>query len=277
MYEESGKVYAQRISKILTYLKDHKNPQFEIEQRLNYTSLSKAKNYDRYPQPVIEKKTRRELYELLLTEFGLVYDEKSGKINPGSLKSRQKSVEKLVYYIMYYYAFASRTIEKVIVQIINGRKVIMDYQHFEHWEGESEVIENYTFLSMRKTGDVTPVKKLICLFTGTRKTGIPIVLGTYSTIKRDGIPAAGKVVFELITSKSDLNKKIKTDTDPRIAHYLMGTVYVTETITPNSLDDLHKWFKLVNRFSGKYLFFYPKANKEILTAELNWDKDSKVI
>ncbi len=272
----SAKIYAERIGKILVYLKEHKIPQCAVEQRINYTSLSKAKNYDRYPQTVIEKLTREELYHLLLKEFGLMYDEEIDSVIPQKREIRKSRDDSTLYYIMYYYAFLRQTVGKAIVKIINMNRVIMDYRLYEHWEGTCQVIENYTFMMMEKTGEVTPVQKLVCLFSGTKKTGRPILLGTYSTIKRDGIPAAGKILFERVYDKKSLNKKIKSETDPRIAFYLMNQVMVTETFTPNTLDDLHIWFKLVNRFAGQYYLFYPNASREVVRAEMTWYDDSRV-
>lgn len=272
----SAKVYADRIVKILAYLKEHKIPQCSVEHRINYTSLSKAKNYDRYPQTVIEKLTREELYHLLLKEFGLMYHEETNSVMPQKRDIRKSRDESTLYYIMYYYAFLRQTVGKAIVKIINMNRVIMDYRLYEHWEGTCQVIENYTFMMMEKIGEVTPVQKLVCLFSGTKKTGRPILLGTYSTIKRDGIPAAGKILFERVYDKKTLNKKIKSETDPRIAFYLMNQVMVTETFTPNTLDDLHLWFKLVNRFAGQYYFFYPNASLEVVRAEMTWYDDSRI-
>jgi len=272
----SAKVYAERIDKILGYLKEHKIPQCAVEQRINYTSLSKAKNFNRYPQTVIEKLTREELYHLLLKEFGLMYDEDTDSLMPQKREIRKSRDESTLYYIMYYYAFLRQTVGKAIVKITNMNRVIMDYRLYEHWEGTCHVIENYTFMMMEKTGEVTPVQKLVCLFSGTKKTGRPILLGTYSTIKRDGIPAAGKILFERVHDKKSLNKKIKSETDPRIAFYLMNQVMVTETFTPNTLDDLHIWFKLVNRFAGQYYFFYPNASMEVVRAEMTWYDDSRI-
>ena len=276
MTTSSAKVYAERVGRILAYLKEQKIPQCEVEQRINYTSLSKAKNYNRYPQTVIEKLTREELYNLLLKEFGLMYDENTDSVVQLKGDIRKTRDESTLYYIMYYYAFLRQTVGKAIVKIINMNRVIMDYRLYEHWEGTCQVIENYTFMMMEKTGEVTPVQKLVCLFSGTKKTGRPILLGTYSTIKRDGIPAAGKILFERVYDKKSLNKKIKSETDPRIAFYLMNQVMVTETFTPNNLDDLHIWFKLVNRFAGQYYFFYPNASREVIRAEMIWYDDSRI-
>ena len=272
----NAKIYAERIGKILDYLKIHKIPQYEVEQRINYTSLSKAKNYSRYPQTIIEKTTREELYIRLLDEFGLMFDEESNSITSEKKEIRKAKDDSTLYYIMYYYAFARQTVGKAIVKIINMNRVIMDYRLYEHWEGTCQVIENYTFLMMEKTGEVTPVQKLVCLFSGTKKTGRPILLGTYSTIKRDGIPAAGRILFERVYEKRSLVKRLKSETDPRIAFYLMNQVMVTETFTPNTLDDLHIWYKLVNRFAGNYYFYYPNTNGEVVRADMIWHDDSRI-
>ncbi len=267
--------YAARIEIILKYLKVNKISQYEVEERLNYTSLSKAKNFKKYPQSVIEKLTRKELYERLLEEYGIRFNEESQQIEPiGTEIVKEEEGKEDQYYIMHYFAFARDTIARAIVRVVSNRYAIIDYRFDEHWEGSYEVIENYTFISVEKKGEVTPVKKLICLFTGTKKTGRPYLFGTYSTVKRDGIPAAGKIFFERV-EKNQIENKIKKEVDPRITSYLLNTVWVTETFTPNTLDNLSNAYRLINRFSSKYYLFYSKANGELVRAELTCDKTSR--
>ena len=276
MEASNAKIFAERIKIALKYLKEIKISQFEIEEQLNYTSLSKAKNYSRYPQQIIERYTREELFNKILDEYGLAFNAENNSVFKKDSKIKTPSSNTSLNYIMYYYAFARETVGKAIVRIINDKKVVIDYRYDEHWEGTFQVIENYTFIDVEKTGGVTPVRKLICLFSGTRKTGRPILLGTYSTIKRDGFPAAGKIVFERVDDKSLLATKIKNKADPRIAYYLMNKVWVAETFTPNTLDNLSQSYKLINRFEGNYLLFYPKSNKEIEKGELTCNNDSSL-
>lgn len=272
MDENNGKMLAERISSVLSYLKNKKVTQYEIERKLNFTSLSKAKNFRRYPQPVIEKKTRAELLQDLLDLYGLKYNEKLDLVEETGAEIPASAGPETIYYIMYYYAFARETIDKAIVRIVDKRKVYIDYRLDEHWEGTYEVIENYTFMNVIKLGDTTPVKKMVSLFSGTMKYGRPILLGTYSTVKRDGYPAAGTIVMEK-KDEASIEKSIKSEPDPRITHYLANKVMVTETFTPNSLDNLSQSYSSVKAYSGEYLFFYPK-NNELIQAELSMKKDS---
>ncbi len=267
MAELSGKELAERIAKILAYLKSVKITQSEVELQLNYTSLSKAKNFERYPQFVIEKKTRAELLALLYEEFGLEYDEINDEIIKKTHAKPRSHTQQDLLYIMYYYAFARETVGKAIVRVVNRKKVYIDYPMNEHWEGTYDVIENYTFIQAEKKGDTTPVKKLICLFSGTEKYGRPILLGAYSTVKRDGFPAAGNVVFELIENEKMVDKKVRSEVDARIAHYLHDKVLVADTFTPNSLSDLNSDFKHIEKYANQYQMYY-KKNNEVLEAEL---------
>ena len=267
MQEFTGKELAQRIAQVLAYLKSIKITQSEVELQLNYTSLSKAKNFDRYPQAVIEKKTRAELLELLYEQFSLAYDEVNDEIIRKRDARPKNPTHHDLLYIMYYYAFARETVGKAIVRIVNKKKVSIDYPMNEHWVGTYEVIENYTFIQAEKKGDTTPVKKLICLFSGTEKYGRPILLGAYSTVKRDGYPAAGNVVFELMENEKMVDMKVRSEVDARIAHYLHDKVLIADTFTPNSLNDLNSDFKLIEKYANQYKMYYEK-NKEILEAEL---------
>lgn len=275
MNEKNGEILAKRISKVLTYLKTKKITQYEVEQKLNYTSLSKAKNFGRYPQPVIEKRTRLELLNELLDTYSLVFDEKLDEVTDLGVETPIKTDPEVIHYIMYYYAFARKMIDKAIVRIVGKRKVFIDYRMEEHWEGNYEVIENYVFISAVKLGDTTPVKKMISLFTGTMKYGRPILLGTYSTVKRDGYPAAGKVVF-VKYEEQNIDRGLKEMVDPRISYYIGGGVITTETFTPDHIDNLSKDYKLIESYSGLYVFLYSK-NEEILKEELILNPDGTAV
>ncbi|MEE4213479.1 MAG: hypothetical protein V2I34_00335 [Bacteroidales bacterium] len=270
------KEYAQRISIIIEYLKNNKISQYEIEDRLNYTSLSKAKNFEKYPQTIIEKLSRKELYEKLLDEYGLDYDEKSGQVTPGDIKKSKDPDDEDQYFIMYYYAFLRDLIARARVRVINNKHAIIDYQYDEHWEGTYEIIENYTFISVQKQGEVTPVKKLICLFSGTKKIGRPFLIGTYSTVKRDGIPAAGKVLFERV-GKNSINNNLKSQVDHRIANFLFNKVFVTETFTPNTLDDMPTGYWMIKKFASQFYLFYPNMKRELIRSELTCYENSRAV
>lgn len=268
----SGKDLARLIQRILAFLKAEKITQSEIETQLNYTSLSKAKNYEKYPQAVIEKKTREELVNLLLQTYNLTYSEERDTIFRGKGDKIQSPSQQKLVYIMYYYAFARETIGKAIVTIFNKKKVTIEYPMNEYWEGFYEVIENYTFIQAEKKGDTTPVKKLICLFSGTEKQGRPILMGAYSTVKRDGYPVAGNIVMERMDSEKALDSALKSETDPRIAFYLNDKVIVTDTFTPNTLDNLSSDFKLITKYTGEYIF-YCRQKSEVITGKLELAKN----
>ena len=246
----NNKRAAELIVQTLQYLKSNKISQKAAGDRINYTSLSKAKDHLKYPQVVIEKKTRKEVLEALFEEFGLSYDELKDTIVVSAIKTPQRPLDTM-HYLMYYYSFARERIGMAWVQIIEKKKVLIDYRLEEHWEGHFEVVENYSFISAEKRGITTPVKKLICLFSGTTKYGRPILLGTYSTVKRDGFPAAGKVLLERVPDKKSALEKFDQEVDFRIINYLMDTVFTTLTYTPNNLEQLPK-ANLIGGIDGQY-------------------------
>lgn len=229
---------AERIDRVLRYLKARKISQKMVGERINYTSLSKVKDHVKYPQLVIEKHTRQEIFNRLLREYGLSYNEDNDTISASDIPVEKQVSEDVMHYIMYYFSFAREIVGMAWVRIIEKRKVFIDYRIEEHWGGDFEVVENYTFIHVEKRGLTTPVKKLICLFSGTMKYGRPILLGTYSTVKRDGFPAAGKTLLELVPDKETVLQKFEQEVDPRIVSYLQDTVFTTLTYTPNNLDHL---------------------------------------
>lgn len=271
----NGKELARRIQLILSFLKNNRINQSDIEQRLNYTSLSKAKNFKRYPQSIIEKKTREELYNELLLSYKLKFDELNDRvITIGDQITREDQHTELCY-VMYFYAFVRETVEKAIVRIQNNKKVSIEYALNEHWEGTMEVIENYTFIDVQKIGNTTPVRKLICLFNGTVKFGRPFLIGCYSTVKRDGVPAAGNIIFEKMSGTDKINAKVKADVDPKIYRFLNNKVITTDTITPNSLEELHRDNNLINKFADNYTLYYT-ANDELKSCKIELQNSGMV-
>lgn len=257
----NSKQFAFAIEKIILFLKSHKITQQEAESRLNYTSLSKAKNFDKYPQIIIEKKTRKELFEDLLNEFSLSYNLELDKVEFNSEIIENKSPIHTQYYIMHYYAFMRGVVDRALIKIINKRKVTIDYRVDERWEGNYSVIENYTFIEVTKMGYATPVKKLISLFSGTLKYGHSFLLGTYSTVKRDGYPAAGRVILQKANDENDAQTLLQQSSDYRIISYLKDNIYITKLFTPTNLDDItsshhHQYLNIV----GEYKFILPVEN-----------------
>ncbi|WP_411029794.1 hypothetical protein [Spongiimicrobium sp. 3-5] len=272
--ERSNKEVALLIKHVIDYLKSKKISQQDIESRINYTSLSKAKNLDKYPQPVIEKKTRAELLALLFEEFSLFYNEANERVESMEGATIKTNLSDVQYFIMHYYAFARGVVDRALVQVVNKRKVIMDYRIQEHWEGTYNVVENYTFIEVTKMGYATPVKKLLSLFSGTMKYGHNYLLGTYSTVKRDGFPAAGRVILEKAKTKTEADLILNRDSDYRIVGYLKDNVYLTKLSTPKDLDDIvsthhNHYLKLV----GAYKFIIPTKQNSWSMTELIIKKD----
>ena len=237
--------------------------------------MSKAKNFEKYPQMIIEKLTREELIESLSNEFSMRYVEATDSIEFVEGKDGHPSLIDTEYYVMHYYAFAREETDRALMKIINKRKVsIYNDVDEEHWEGLFSVIENYSFIELTKMGYTTPVKKLLCLFSGTMKYGRPILLGTYSTVKRDGYPAAGKVVLQKAESEENALEIIQKDSDYRIRGFLRDNVHVTRTFTPTSLDDLS--FNHIDEYMqvvGEYRFFYPALNNQWIWTNLTIHPD----
>ena len=270
----SNKEASELIAESIRFLKSHKITQQEMELRLNYTSLSKAKNFERYPQVIIEKKTRKELLQNIFQEFGLHYNEKFGRIEQLTTKPTGTGASDIQYYIMHYYAFARGVVDRASIQIINRRKVVMDYRIEEHWEGIYSVIESYTFIEVVKMGYTTPVKKLLSLFSGTMKYGHKYLLGTYSTVKKDGFPAAGRVILERADDKAHMAQLLVQPSDYRIVSYLKDNVYITKLFTPNNLDQIvsthhNHYLKLV----GSYKLIVPAKNNTWNLTTLFINKD----
>lgn len=273
----SNKEAARIIKQCISLLKESKLSQQDIELRLNYTSLSKVKNYDKYPQVVIEKKTRNEILNEIKEEFDLYYNEADDRIEFQSGKVLEPKVANVQYYIMHYYAFARGVVDRAVIQIQNKRKVVMDYRIPEHWEGTYSVVESYTFIELTKMGYATPVKKLLSLFSGTMKYGHDYLLGTYSTVKKDGFPAAGRVILEKAANEEAALKKLRTESDFRIVSYLKDNVYVTKLFTPTSLDAIvSTHFDHYIKLTGSYKFIIPSKNENWSIYNLVFRKDFTV-
>lgn len=268
----SSNEYAELIGKLLIFLKEHKISQNSVAERINYYSLSKAKNSGRYPQKIIEGKNRAEIFHKILAEYGLRHDVENETfigIN-GDFTSTMQSVE-AIYYVLYYFSYAKQIVGKGLVTIKEKKWATLDFNDHNHtlsfWKGTFDVVENYTFLYLEKRGDTTPIKAFYSFFSGTIKHGRPILIGTYSTIKRDGSPTAGNIVMEKVETKDLGNTKINEITNPKITAFLLNKNFTLETITPPTIDDLPKPL-LSKMFVGEYLFYWPYKNDTILTGSI---------
>ncbi len=272
--------YAVLIERLLSFLKEHKISQSNISERINYYSLSKAKNIGKYPQKIIEGKNREEIFTTILTAYDLKYDVESD-VFTSIEKEFTKGFSKVetIYYVLYYFSYAKRVIGKGLVTIKEKKWVTIDFNDANHtpsfWKGTFDVVESYTFLYLEKKGDTAPIRAFYSFFSGTIKHGRPILIGTYSTIKRDGSPTAGNVIMEKTTSKEEAMEKINGITNNKVTSFLLNKNFTVETVTPSSLDDLPKLL-ISKTFVGDYKFYWPYKNGTILNGTLVIQETSEV-
>ena len=280
MSEFSTGEYAEVILKVLEFLKEYKVSQNQISDRINYYSLSKVKNYEKYPQKVIEGKNRAEVFNSILKEYNLNYDFSNDSFHSlhGDFNIEIPEIEQL-YYVLYYYSYAKQIVGKGLVSIKEKKWATIDFNDPNHtpslWKGTFDVVESYTFLSLEKRGDTAPVKAFYSFFSGTIKHGRPILIGTYSTIKRDGSPTAGNIVMEKTESKELGLTKINGNTNPKITAFLLNKNFTLETITPPTIEDLPKLL-LSNVFVGEYVFYWPYKQGVILEGSIKIKETAEV-
>ncbi len=277
----SNQEYAELISKVVTFLKDKKINQNIIEDRIKYYSLSKAKNHKKYPQQIIEGKNRYEVLTAILESYGLAYE-----IEKNEFYAKEGDFDKTtfedstIYYVLYYFSLAKQIVGKGLVIIQDKKWATIDFCDPNHtpaiWRGNFEVIENFTFLYVEKKENTTPVKALYSFFSGTIKLGRPILIGTYSTIKRDGSPTAGNIVMEKAEIKEDGIKKIMNDTDPKITAFLLGKNFTLKTLTPPTISNLPKSL-IDSSYVGDFSFYWPYKNDRILIGKLTIKENTEVI
>lgn len=267
MKEYGNRDYADLIDHVLQLLKTHKISQSIVAERINYFSLSKSKNSQKYPQLVIEGKRREEVLSLIMDEFQLAYDNDNESFrilnkNFSSLSEKASSV----YYVVYYYSFAKEIVGKGLLTIKDRKWASIEFNDPNHtysfWKGSFEVVESYTFLYLEKKGDTTPLKAFYSFFSGTIKHGRPFLLGTYSSIKRDGSPTAGKVLIEKVGSDMEGKQKILDSTDKRIESYLHDTNYTMEMLTPANINELPN-IGVSDQFQGRYTLYWPYRKDSI--------------
>lgn len=272
--------YALLIERLLSFLKEHKISQSSISERINYYSLSKAKNIERYPQKIIEGKNREELFTTILNAYDLKYDVE-GDVFTSIEKEFTQGFHKVetIYYVLYYFSYAKKIIGKGLVTIKEKKWVTIDFNDVNHtpsfWKGTFDVVESYTFLYLEKQGDTTPIRAFYSFFSGTIKHGRPILIGTYSTIKRDGSPTAGSIIMEKVESQENAMEKINSTTNSKVTSFLLNKNFTIETVTPSSLDDLPKLL-ISESFVGTYKFYWPYRNGTILNGTLLIEETSEV-
>ena len=271
--------YAELINKVLIFLKEHKISQNSVGNRINYYSLSKAKNIKSYPQKIVEGKTRPEVYNRILEAYNIVYNSEKDvfkSLNDDIINKPHK--DDFIYYVIYYYSYAKQIVGKGLVSINEKKWATIDFNDPNHtpsiWKGSFDVVEGYTFLSLEKKGDTAPVKAFYSFFSGTIKHGRPILIGTYSTIKRDGSPTAGNIVMEKIASRDQALEKINGGTNPKITAFLLNKNFTIETITPSTIEDLPKLL-LNTIFIGEYTIYWPYKKEVVLKGAITIKETSE--
>lgn len=272
--------YSELIEKVLNFLKENKISQNIISERINYYSLSKVKNFQKYPQKIIEGKNRAEVFNKILDEFSLYYDNEQElfKGKNGAIDLNDHPIE-TTYYVIYYYSLAKQIVGKGLVSIKEKKWATINFNDPNHthslWKGTFDVIESYSFLSLEKKGDTAPVKAFYSFFSGTIKYGRPILIGTYSTIKRDGSPTAGNIVMEKVNTKEAAMEKINSTTSPNITSFLLNKNFTLTTITPPTIKDLPK-AQIQDYFVNTYNLYWLYNKETILKGQITINNTTEV-
>lgn len=277
----SKKEYADLIRKAIDFLKEKKINQGSVEEKINYYSLSKAKNSLKYSQKTIEGKDRREVLYKIIDAYHIQYNPETNSFEATKGHFDKTSyTEPDIYYVLYYFSLAKQVVGKGLVTIREKKWATIDFcdpnHTFSLWQGNFEVIENFTFLNVEKKGNTTPLKALYSLFSGTIKLGRPILIGTYSTIKRDGSPTAGNVVMEKVKTKEDGLAKVNGATNPKITAFLLDKNLTLKTLTPPTIDNLPKPL-IVQSYVGDFLFYWPYKMNRILSGKLTINENTEAI
>lgn len=253
---------AKQIALVLDFLKINKNltgKQIELES--NLSQLSKAKN------PEYRINNREKLLEHLLTFYNLELN-----LERNDISYRPETSNSTKYYIIYYYLKEKRTIKKGIMKVRNWKDAEAFFFNADYsiteitWKGKYSVIESNTFIELEKRGpnetDATPLKTLMCLYSGTEKINHPFLIGTYSAVRKNNIPTGGKVLLERIDSFDLALNYLKENINPLIINFLAETNIVGETVTPDRIEELPLTY-ITNKFIGDYKLYFPEFNGTI--------------
>lgn len=258
---ESAKL-AELISKALDFLKnDRKVSNKQVEKDINLGQLAKAKN-SKY-----QVLNRQDILETLLSFYNLKINETSNEI-----MEQPESGNNTDYYMVYYFLKERQVVKMGIMKVKNWSIVETFFYNADYskaevlWKGSYRVIESNTFIDLEKKGvnvsEVTPIKTLMCLYSGTEKINRPYLIGTYSAVRKNNIPTCGKVFMEKVDSFEVATENLTKDIDPVIVAFLNETNIIGETITPDKLSDLPV-SHIISKFIGKYKVFFPGTNGEL--------------
>ena len=250
---------ADQIAKTLEFLKnDRKLSNKQVEQDINLGQLAKAKNSN------YQVLNRQNILDTLLSFYNLKIDEISNEII-----EQPESGNNTDFYMIYYFLKERKVVKKGIMKVKNWSTVETFFYNADYtktevlWKGSYKVIESNTFIDLEKKGvsasEVTPIKTLMCLYSGTEKINRPYLIGTYSAVRKNNIPTCGKVFMEKVDSFEIATGNLTKEIDPVIVAFLNETNIIGETITPDKLSDLPV-SHIISKFIGKYKIFFPGAN-----------------
>jgi hypothetical protein len=259
---------AELIAETLEFLKnDRKLSNKKVEQDINFGQLAKAKSSN------YQVLNRQDILDTLLSFYNLKIDETSSKII-----EQPESGNNTDYYMTYYFLKERKVVKKGIMKVKNWSTVETFFYNADYsktevlWKGTYKVIESNTFIDLEKKGtsasEVTPIKTLMCLYSGTEKINRPYLIGTYSAVRKNNIPTCGKVFMEKVDSFEIASANLINDIDPVIVAFLNETNIIGETITPDKLSDLPV-SHIISKFIGNYKIFFPGVNGELREGAAN--------
>ncbi|MEO0899614.1 MAG: hypothetical protein AAFY71_24605 [Bacteroidota bacterium] len=245
---ESASVY---IDKALSILKKQGISQSEVEYKIDFTNLSKARNFLKYrnlKSDLIGGQSLGNILNKIFDAYPLELNEQTNtvQLNPNGKLNGQNGIEKtkdITHYVYYYYTDSVKRINKGIILFKSRGEVELrvfspvNITQSVSWYGTFRFGGMYLFIEVQ-TGDTNQFKSMHSYFSGIPRIWQNYYVGIYNGIRADGTLLVGKSLLQKVESREAAYEALGQETDPIITNFLEGEILSVKTKVIQDLSSL---------------------------------------
>ncbi|MEO0684553.1 MAG: hypothetical protein AAFY76_05775, partial [Cyanobacteria bacterium J06649_11] len=212
------------------------------EYRIEYTSLSKARNFPRYrnlKSDLIGGQSMGDVHQNIFEKYPLELNTETNDIQiivEGSQNGngRLAPTKEVIPYVYYYYTDSIQGVNKGILLFHERGGIELrvfsprDVSQSVSWFGTYKFSGMYLFVEV-ETGKANQFKSLQTYFSGVPSIWQKFYVGTYNGIRADGTLFVGKGLLQKVSSEEEAIEYLHKESDPKIANFLEGEVLSVET------------------------------------------------
>lgn len=238
------------INLALIALKKQGITQQEVGEKIEFSSLSKAKKFSQYKNRnsnLIGGKSLNEVLHNIVEAYSLHLDDKKANfiISDSSILHNDLAQKNALEscYLFHYYTDSVNGINRGILSFKTSGEVVLtiispfNKELRNTWKGTFKFTNMYLFVELNSGSD-SSFTSLHTYFAGIANTWLDYFQGTYNGIRADGTLLVGKSLLERVVDEQKANELIHEPIDDRVKRFLDGSIISVNTELIGSLNIL---------------------------------------